>query len=268
MSDSGWIRLDRKILNNWVWADKPFSEGQAWIYFLLRANHDCVKVPVGSDFITLEPGDFMTSEVKLAEAFGWSRTKIRRFISRLESDHMCVKKAASKGTVISVVNWALYQNPQTAKEQKKNSRRYSRRTAKEQQKNTDNNINNITIKQKNNVNTAKADAFAVTQQQLQPLPDALIGDIIRIWNSQNCTQNIQRIYADRLDNVRTCIGDDLNRFMGVIGSLDDQAFLSQMGRAITFDWATDPGNFEKIADGNYRDSYSRGGGIGGLKRDW
>ena len=36
---SGWISIHRKILNNILWQDKPFSKGQAWVDLLLITNH-------------------------------------------------------------------------------------------------------------------------------------------------------------------------------------------------------------------------------------
>ena len=32
---SGWIKVSRAIQEHWVWDEKPFSKGQAWIDLLL-----------------------------------------------------------------------------------------------------------------------------------------------------------------------------------------------------------------------------------------
>lgn len=52
----GWISIHRKIKDNWIWNDKPFSKGQAWIDILLRVNHASSKVNIGNQMIELKPG--------------------------------------------------------------------------------------------------------------------------------------------------------------------------------------------------------------------
>lgn len=79
MEAAGWISVHRKIKDNWIWADKPFSKGQAWIDLLLMANHSDKKVVLGNEVILVERGSFITSEKKLMENWGWSKEKVRRF---------------------------------------------------------------------------------------------------------------------------------------------------------------------------------------------
>ena len=39
MENTGWIKTYRSILKHWIWEEKPFSKGQAWIDMLLLASH-------------------------------------------------------------------------------------------------------------------------------------------------------------------------------------------------------------------------------------
>lgn len=134
----GWISVHRSIWDSWVWRDKPFSKGQAWIDLILMANHEDKKTMIGNQLIVVERGKFITSEVKLSDRWGWSRKKVREFLRLLESDKMLTKKATTKYTAITIENYAFYQDMGTSKEQQKNSNG----TSKEQQKNTNNNENN------------------------------------------------------------------------------------------------------------------------------
>ena len=136
---TGWICLSRKILSCWVWKDKPFSKAQAWIDLLLLASHEDTKFLLGNELVEIKRGSFVTSEVKLSERWGWSRTKTRNYLFLLESDNMILKKSDSKKTAITIVNYGLYQDIQTTKKHQENSEK----TAKEQQKNTINNDNNV-----------------------------------------------------------------------------------------------------------------------------
>ena len=137
MSD-GWFSLHRCLQSHWLWKDKPFSYGQAWIDLLMMVNYKETKVLMDAKLVVVPAGSVITSEVKLSERWGWGRTKLRGFLKLLEDDGMIVKNATNKQTTINVVNWGKYQLPQTADEQQTNSRR----TADEQQTNTNNNINN------------------------------------------------------------------------------------------------------------------------------
>jgi len=35
MPGNGWISLHRRIQEHWIWQDKPFSKGQAWIEMMI-----------------------------------------------------------------------------------------------------------------------------------------------------------------------------------------------------------------------------------------
>ena len=138
---TGWICLHRQIFDNWIWEDKPFAYGQAWIDILLLANHDNNKFLLGSDLIEVERGEFITSEVKLMERWGWSKTKVRNFLHLLEKDKMIVRKADHKKTAIKVLNYGAYNNFQTTKKPLEDHIRTSERLL-EDTNNNDNNVNN------------------------------------------------------------------------------------------------------------------------------
>lgn len=43
MSNTGWIKLHRKITDHWLWEDKPFARGQAMIDLLILAGYQIFK---------------------------------------------------------------------------------------------------------------------------------------------------------------------------------------------------------------------------------
>lgn len=134
----GWIKLHRKIADNWLWADKPFSKGQAWIDLLLLANHDDKKVLRGSTLVDCKRGTHITSILKLSTRWGWSRKKVSSFLDVLENEKMLEQKRTTNDTTITIVKYSDFQDKGTTKEQQKNSRG----TTKEQQKNTNKNVKN------------------------------------------------------------------------------------------------------------------------------
>ena len=106
----GWISLHRQIWDNWVWEDKPFSKGQAWIDLLLMANYEDKKASIGNELITVKRGSFVTSIRKLCDRWGWSNTKVRSFLSLLEQDGMLIVKSDAKKTTLTIVNYSDYQD--------------------------------------------------------------------------------------------------------------------------------------------------------------
>lgn len=178
----GWISLHRNIWGNWTWEDKPFSRGQAWIDILLLANHEDGNTFMDGQLIKVARGEHITSETKLAERWGWSRTKVRNFLDLLTNDNMIENiKEGRKRTRLRVVNYNDYQdiknNRRTTEEQEKDNRE----TTEEQQKNINNNDNNenndnkeIYIKVQNNKNPKKniySEYVSMTEEEYQKLLD-------------------------------------------------------------------------------------------------
>lgn len=134
----GWVSVYRQLQDHWLWSDKPFAKGQAWVDMLLSANHEDTVAFLGRSVIEVKTGSFITSEVYLSERWGWSRQKVRDFLALLVSNNMITKKTTNKNTTIFIHNYAVYQPCVTNKN-----------TSKKHQKNTNNNDNN----ENNNIST-------------------------------------------------------------------------------------------------------------------
>lgn len=247
MSD-GWIRLYRDIGSHWLWEEKPFSYGQAWIDLLMLVNHKDGRVLMDSQLVTVPAGSVITSELKLAERWGWGRTRLRSFLKLLESDGMIVKKTTNKRTMINIVNWGKFQTCRTTNEQQTNNYQ----TTAEQQANTNKNVKNIK-NEKNEINGGGSPP--------EPLPipaQTDIDEIIQTWNAQRCTRNIDKIPfgGRRYTNTMLCINNDLQAFMRTISELDQQAWFAERSRKndlLNYDWFSDPNNYIKVTEGNYKD---------------
>ena len=106
---NGWIKLHRKILDCFIWQDKPYDKARAWIDLLLIAMHHDKKMLIDDEVVMIQRGSFMTSIVKLADRWGWSRNKVVRYLDMLESEHMLNTKRTPKGTLITIVKYDDYQ---------------------------------------------------------------------------------------------------------------------------------------------------------------
>lgn len=122
--EKGWARIYRSIQEHWLWEEKPFAYGQAWMDLILLAQYEEQKFALKrpKKIITLPRGTVFTSETKLAERWGWSRKKVHTFLKLLEEDQMIGWERNGKSTVIKLLNYGLYQYFLDDEEQKKNSK--------------------------------------------------------------------------------------------------------------------------------------------------
>lgn len=151
---TGWIKLNRSIQENWLWEEKPFDKKSAWIDLLLMANHKNNKFPLGNEIIEVEQGSFITSEIKLMNRWGWSKTKLRNFLKLLESEKMITKVVDKKKTTISIVNYKVYQGCEDQEKTTEKPQEDQEKTIEKPQEDTNKNDNNEK-NDKNNIMVAE-----------------------------------------------------------------------------------------------------------------
>lgn len=110
MSNTGWIKLHRKITDHWLWEDKPFARGQAMIDLLILAGYNDQPKYVDGNLETVERGSMVTSIRRLCDRWGWSNSKVIKFLKTLENDSIIHVKSDTKKTVITIVNYSVYHN--------------------------------------------------------------------------------------------------------------------------------------------------------------
>lgn len=109
----GWIKIDRQLFDHWLWDDKPFSKGQAWVDLIGLANFEDNKTPYKGQVILCKRGTVHRSISFLAKRWGWSRDKTRNFLKLLESDSMIRVKATTNQTTITLENYGKFQDVPT-----------------------------------------------------------------------------------------------------------------------------------------------------------
>ena len=119
----GWVPVSRELQDHWMWDDKPFAHGQAWIDLIMLANYEDTKMPYKGEIITCERGTVNLSISYLANRWGWSRDKTRRFLKLLESDGMVTVTATTHRTTITLENYSIYNDvPATNRQQADSSK--------------------------------------------------------------------------------------------------------------------------------------------------
>lgn len=106
----GYILLYRQIIENEFWKEKPFTRGQAWVDLLMKANFKDAKTIIKGQVVTIKRGQVLRAESSLAEDWGWSRGKVRRFLKQLVDAGMITKNGTASGTAITIVKYAFFQD--------------------------------------------------------------------------------------------------------------------------------------------------------------
>lgn len=114
MSDKGFFVVDRGLFDHWVWSDKPYAKGQAWIDLIGLANHKDTKRVKNGETIVFKRGTVNRSMKELADRWGWNRKQVKKFLLDLEADQMVSVKATRtgtrQGTRITLLNYGRFQN--------------------------------------------------------------------------------------------------------------------------------------------------------------
>lgn len=121
MAEQGWIKLHRCIRSSWVWNDKPFNRGSAWVDLIMMANHEDKKIIFNGTLTEVKRGSCITSIRKLGERWGWSRNKVNLFLEQLKDDGMISYKKDTKKTALTIENYGLYQSRDLEKSHQKDT---------------------------------------------------------------------------------------------------------------------------------------------------
>ena len=103
----GWIKLDRSMLNHWVWQDAETLK--LWLEMLMRANFEDKKRLFNGQLVDIKRGQLIFGRKVYAERLGMKENKVRTIIKLLEKDGMIRQQTTNKYTVISITSYDCYQ---------------------------------------------------------------------------------------------------------------------------------------------------------------
>lgn len=104
----GWIKLHRKLKDNAVFASE--SGLKVWVWCLLKARHERGVVLVGKQMVHLRPGQFIFGRLSSSEELNMKPSTVRNWIMYLQKEGYLDSKATNKYSVITVLNWEVYQD--------------------------------------------------------------------------------------------------------------------------------------------------------------
>lgn len=168
MKHMGYISVYRSIWNHWLWEEKPFAKGQAWIDLLLLANYKDEKFGYKDQVIEGKRGTIYRSITYLADRWGWGRDKTKRFLTQLESDGMVEVQTSTHRTTIFIRNYQYFQDfgmfPSATNEEAFRHPVDSKSSSSRRQVGTYNKVNNM-----NKVNKVNKEYQTISMQSAEEI---------------------------------------------------------------------------------------------------
>ena len=106
---SGYVKISRAIFGHSMFKEEPYTETQAWIWFICGASYKDDTVRVGHLIIDVKRGEYVASIRFLAKKFKWTTSRVKRFLDRLTRGKMVTTKATQGITSINLLNYDEYQ---------------------------------------------------------------------------------------------------------------------------------------------------------------
>ena len=156
--NGGWIKLPRSIMDDPIYFAEPFTRAQAWIDLLLLANYADGYFIVRGNRVNVKRGQIGRSQQNLAERWKWSRGKVDRFLTEMETEGRIIQQKSRLTTLISIVNFeSMYSMIQQTEQQ----------AEQQTEQQTDINNNNK-IKNNNNIISSNIEDRKKPQKRFVP----------------------------------------------------------------------------------------------------
>lgn len=105
----GWIKINRKIADHWLWYDAERLKW--WFDLLFMAAWEDKKVMHDSHMFVLKRGQIIASVSFLVERWERSKPTIIKFLNMLEEDDMIKREVIYRQTpIITICNYERYQD--------------------------------------------------------------------------------------------------------------------------------------------------------------
>lgn len=259
---NNFFPVSRDLQKHWLWEEKPFSKGQAWIDLLMLANYEDSKKPYRGEIITYKRGDVNLSMSEIAVRWGWDRKSVRRFLKLLESDGMVYVNATTHRTTVTIVNYDCFNgscptndtiNSQPVPNQCPTSAHNKERKEGKEGEEREELYTDCSVFVVSDKSDTTKTPQSVRQTEVRRAADA--------WNSlSDCgIKPVFRIakgtkrHAMLMCRIREYGIDEVIK---AIGEIRKSSFLqgnSKKGWVIDFDWFVRPNNFIKVLEGKYDD---------------
>lgn len=108
---AGTFAVSRRIWSHPEFAPCEFSEREAFLWMVSEASWKPRTVRSGRVVVDLQRGQLCASIRFMAEAWKWSKSRVDRFLKRLEKRDMLVSQSGTGQIIITLCNYDEYQWP-------------------------------------------------------------------------------------------------------------------------------------------------------------
>ena len=112
MAIEGWIKINRKIYEHWIWKDA--NKLKWWIDMLLIVNYKDNIINIGNELFECKRGQSIMSLQQWATRWNVDKNKVRNFFILLEKDGIILHENLSKTTRITICKYETYQEVENA----------------------------------------------------------------------------------------------------------------------------------------------------------
>lgn len=106
---AGTFSVSRRIWSHPEFAPAPFSEREAFLWLVSEASWKDRTARSGRVVVSLRRGQLCASVRFMAEAWQWSKSRVDRFLKRLENRDMLRTESGTGQLVITLCNYDEYQ---------------------------------------------------------------------------------------------------------------------------------------------------------------
>lgn len=110
----GTFNVDRDVWTHPFFAPAPFSEREAFLWLVSEASWKPRQVRAGRVVANLERGQLCASMAFMADAWGWKKSRVQRYIGRLRDASMIDTDTDTGQLVVTVCNYEKFQAPRYA----------------------------------------------------------------------------------------------------------------------------------------------------------
>lgn len=244
----GTFKVSRRIWSHPDFAPSPYSEREAFLWIVSEASWKARRVRAGRITVDLDRGQLCASIRFMAEAWIWSKSKVDRYLKRLERLDMIRTESGTGQLVLTVCNYDEYQG----------DRDTSGTVAGHERDSSGTNYK----KDERRMKEGEDISLALSAPEEAPLSQA-----VSIYNEAASAvgwPKVQKLTPARSQalkaRLRECGGIEGWRFAMDKGKASD--FLcgrtEKPWTGCGFDWITKQGNFTKLMEGNYDNRTNNG----------
>ena len=259
---NGWWKFHRQMFENPI-VNKDSEYFYVWCWILTYAAYEEKRVLFDGQDIVLEKGQLLTTTKHIATSLNINESKVNRILKKLKIEKQIDKQTSSRNTLITVLNWNLYQESDKQNDEQVTNKRQASEEQMTNERQTNGKpsyyIKNERIKEKGE--DKKEDKLDVISAESEKVSHSDIQSVLVAWNEleRYGIKSVTKLRGgtDRHGRISARIKEyGVNDVLNAIENIKKSGFLqgkNNKGWTITFDWFVRPNNFPKVLDGNYTD---------------